>query len=325
MSKKNADPIYQLKVSLLSADPPVWRRLIVPAAMTLENLHTVLQIALGWTDSHLHMFEACGRLYGVPHPDDRKHVCNEALTRLDEVLGKPKDAMTYDYDFGDMWHHKLVLEKILPNTPEGILLPQCLAGARACPLEDCGGANGYDQLLEAISDPAHPDHEDLLEWAGEFDPEHFNPDEVNKVFSVVFFGSRPAFPSNILRLPGSITDSDQASAPMINRSVLIVRPRQPFLDWAAGLNGSDRVPDVHGEQTIYLIPLYATEEHAWEIVKYVYPEVFENELWAWHTNESAWPQRRSLATFKKWFSVEFHSVVVDLGDDEITDVSLSPS
>lgn len=106
---------------------------------------------------------------------------------------------------------------------------------------------------------------------------------------------------------------------MINRGVVIVRPKQPFLDWAAGLDDSELLPDVDGEQTVYLVPEFATPEDANSLVELLYPAFFENELYTWFTDESAWPERRDLETFREWFSIEFHSVVEDLCDYEIID------
>jgi len=106
---------------------------------------------------------------------------------------------------------------------------------------------------------------------------------------------------------------------MLNRGVVIVRPRQPFLDWAAGLDDSGLVPDPNGEQTVYLIPGYEDDEGAWEILAILHPAIFENELYGWHTDEAAWPQERDFAMFKKWFAVELHSVVEDLCDFGIVD------
>jgi hypothetical protein len=106
---------------------------------------------------------------------------------------------------------------------------------------------------------------------------------------------------------------------MLNRGVVIVRPRQPYLDWAAGLDDSGTVPDPKGEQTVYLIPDYEDDDGAREILESVYPEIFENELYGWHTDEAAWPRGRDFAMFKEWFAVELHSVVEDLCDFEIVD------
>jgi len=106
---------------------------------------------------------------------------------------------------------------------------------------------------------------------------------------------------------------------MLNRGVVIVRPKQPYLDWAAGLDDSGIVPDPNDEQTVYLIPSYDNDEEALEILENVHPAIFDNELYGWHTDEAAWPQGRDLAMFKAWFEIELHSVVEDLCDYEIVD------
>ena len=106
---------------------------------------------------------------------------------------------------------------------------------------------------------------------------------------------------------------------MLNRGVVIVRPKQPYLDWAAGLDDSEILPDPNGEQTAYLIPSFDDDESAWEILERAHAMIFENELHGWHTDEAAWPQGRDLAMFKAWFTIELHSVVEDLCDYEIID------
>ncbi len=106
---------------------------------------------------------------------------------------------------------------------------------------------------------------------------------------------------------------------MINRAVLIVRPKQPFLDWAAGLDDSGLLPNVEGEQTVYLIPAFETRDEEDSVIEQIYLEVFENELHGWHTDETAWPVNRDLATFREWFTIEHHTVVEDLCGYEIVD------
>jgi hypothetical protein len=81
---------------------------------------------------------------------------------------------------GDSWDHEILIEKILPAIP-GTDYPVCIKGTRACPPEDCGGAWGYAEFLEAIQTPSHPEHKSMLEWIGsEFDPEAFDLTEVNE-------------------------------------------------------------------------------------------------------------------------------------------------
>ena len=109
---------------------------------------------------------------------------------------------------------------------------------------------------------------------------------------------------------------------MLNRSVLIVRPRQPFIDWAAGLEGDAALPTVEDEQTVYLIPAYEDEDEAEAVLEAVWEDVFEKELWSWHTAEAGWPKQRTLDLFKQWFDIERHSVVEDVCGDEIVDDGL---
>jgi len=173
--------VYQLKVTLKGSKPPIWRRIQVPGDVTLYKLHKVLQVAMGWTDSHLHQFIAHGRYYGEPDPDFADmDVVNERRVKLSQVADREKAKFIYEYDFGDDWLHEILVEKILP--PEaGASYPACLAGKRSAPPEDCGGIWGYEEFLGAIGDPKHPEHEEMLEWVGgEFDPEAFDLAAVNR-------------------------------------------------------------------------------------------------------------------------------------------------
>jgi hypothetical protein len=185
--KKQPEAIYQLKVTLAGSKPPIWRRLLVPADMTLGTLHVVLQVAMGWTNSHLHDFDIDSVTYGEPNPEDRAMgltpTRNERTVRLSRVLGYVGSRGTYTYDFGDGWEHKLLVEKILPPVP-GYPYPACIAGKRNCPPEDCGGVGGYENLLEILADPDHEDHEEQLEWVGgRFDPEAFDIIGINEVLA----------------------------------------------------------------------------------------------------------------------------------------------
>lgn len=106
---------------------------------------------------------------------------------------------------------------------------------------------------------------------------------------------------------------------MLNRAALIVRPKQPYLDWAAALEEDGVHPDPAGEQTVYLIPEPEDDADAERILQEVYPHVFENELDGWWTDEDAWPAQRTFEVFSEWFSVEIHTIIVDLVDDELRD------
>lgn len=179
MTAQTLRSIYQLKVALKGARPPIWRRLQIASSDNLEDLHIALQIVMGWTNDHLHEFSMGRVRYGIPDEDFPSDILDEADYRLAQVLRKEKDTLNYDYDFGDGWVHTVVLEKILPFSTDAVL-PVCLKGSRACPPEDIGGVGGYEMFLETISDPSHPEYEEMLEWiGGDFDPEHFDLAEVN--------------------------------------------------------------------------------------------------------------------------------------------------
>jgi hypothetical protein len=180
MSNSSRTSIYQLKVTLKHSKPPIWRRLQVDGSTGLDHLHDILQAAMGWTNSHLHQFVAKGRYYGVPEPDWGLDVENEEMVRLCDIAPAEKSKFVYEYDSGDSWEHEILVEKIIPTT-EILRHAVCITGKRACPPEDCGGVWGYEHLLEALKDPNHPDHGDLLDWVGvELDPEEFEVDEVNE-------------------------------------------------------------------------------------------------------------------------------------------------
>jgi hypothetical protein len=179
--------IYQIKVTLLDTDPPIWRRLLVPADLTLEQLHYVLQLAMGWEDCHMHEFRIGQQRFGTPDPMEKafggSRTASERTARLSNVLGRAGIKAVYTYDFGDSRDHRIVVEKRL--APElGRAYPACLAGERHAPPEDCGGIPGFYKLLEAIRDPEHEEHEELLDWVGGgFDPEAFSVEEVNRRFA----------------------------------------------------------------------------------------------------------------------------------------------
>ncbi|MCU0222766.1 MAG: plasmid pRiA4b ORF-3 family protein [Acidobacteria bacterium] len=180
-----ADEILQLRVQLDRVRPAVWRRIQLPATCTFWDLHVAIQDAMGWTDSHLHVFEAEGpggtvRRIGIP--DGLAGLSGETEPAWDvsvaSVLSRRRPELTYWYDFGDDWFHTVRLEKGLPREP-GARYPRCLAGARACPPEDCGGPIGYGELLAVLRDRYHPEHGELTDWlGGAFDPAAFDPAQV---------------------------------------------------------------------------------------------------------------------------------------------------
>jgi len=180
---------FRLKVMLRGVRPPVWRRLVVPASMTLAELHSVLQTAMGWSGGHLHAFDVDGVLYGDVEDVDGP-VGNELRVRLSSVACAVS-RFRYEYDFGDGWEHDVVIEKALTTS---VRSPLCVAGRRACPPEDCGGRWGYGHLLEVLADPADEEHAALAEWVGGvFDPEEFDVDATSDLLMMVdhTVGGRP--------------------------------------------------------------------------------------------------------------------------------------
>jgi hypothetical protein len=154
---------------------------MVYSDITLYALHEILQVVMGWTDSHLHQYRVRDSYYGKPDDGIGMRRQNEKKVRLNEVLRKPKDRMVYEYDFGDGWEHDVVLEKV--DVPQaGKKYPFVLKGKRACPPEDVGGVWGYYHFFEVMGNPDHLEHEDMAEWCEGFDPDEFDINEINCYF-----------------------------------------------------------------------------------------------------------------------------------------------
>lgn len=170
---------YVLKVTLKDTKPPIWRRLVVGGDLTLANLHSIIQAAMGWRDSHLHDFRINNRVYGEPSSDDWEPMIDESGVHLHQVLTREKQKCSYTYDFGDDWRHEILVEKLIPAA-ELPPQPKCLTGKRACPPEDVGGIPGFYGFVEAMTNPSHPEHEDYKEWYPKtFDPEACDIEAIN--------------------------------------------------------------------------------------------------------------------------------------------------
>ncbi len=174
----------QGKVTLRDSHPAIWRRLQVGDNVLLPQLHGILQLAMGWTNSHLHSFQVGKQTFAEPSPDDFFPVVDYRTVRLSQIAPKVKDHFVYLYDFGDRWEHDIVVERIFPPEKD-VDYPRCLDGRRACPPEDVGGVWGYADFVKAIRNPRHPEHDEMLAWAGgQFDPEKFDLNAVNGMLSV---------------------------------------------------------------------------------------------------------------------------------------------
>ncbi len=186
MTRKRTSNTYQLKIILKNTSPPIWRRILVPSDIKLDQFSAVLQVAMGWDGGHMHSFDSGGIEYGDPGfggDSDDLYLENECKKRLSQLLTNPKDKLTYTYDFGDNWQHTVLLEKIIA-VDSAMTHAVCVSGKRACPPDDCGGVWGYQELIEIMADPDHPEYETMKEWLGDdLDPEEFDVGSINEVFS----------------------------------------------------------------------------------------------------------------------------------------------
>lgn len=171
--------VFQLKVTLRGSKPPIWRRLQVTSDTSLDDLHEILQVVMGWDNYHLYQFVIEEINYS--RPDFELETDDAEAVTLSQVVSEENQRFAYEYDFGDFWEHDVLVEKILPLEP-GQQYPLCLAGKRACPPEDCGGVWGYADLLDILQDPNHPEYEEMMVWlSGKFDLDAINQMLWNRV------------------------------------------------------------------------------------------------------------------------------------------------
>ncbi|MFO8030584.1 MAG: plasmid pRiA4b ORF-3 family protein [Cyclonatronaceae bacterium] len=180
------DHFLQLKISLENTKPTIWRRIEIPCTFTFWDLHVAIQDAMGWTDSHLHQFEVADPLtghplfLGVPHEEniDPERTIPEWEVRVASYLTLAHRTLTYEYDFGDGWVHKITLEAI-SKREKGVTYPRCSGGRRACPPEDCGGPQIFGEMLDLLENGTPSEKKEMMEQLGPyFSPERFSPSEV---------------------------------------------------------------------------------------------------------------------------------------------------
>lgn len=170
---------YLLKIQLLDIEPKIWRSFIVPGTITLDRLHDVIQIVMGWTDSHLHAFTIGKKRY-TEYPEYRDDGLPCGKYRLGDLIKQKGRIFLYEYDFGDCWNHQITVENSRYFAPESGAELECLEGERACPPEDVGGVPGYFEFCTALKIPNHEDHERYMEWSGgDYDSEAFDVHAVN--------------------------------------------------------------------------------------------------------------------------------------------------
>lgn len=173
--------VFQLRIKLKDVEPEIWRRLLVHSDIALGQLHFVLNEAMGWTCSHLHSFALSDRTFGDPEldEDDELEFEDEHQITLESLVSEGQ-VLRYDYDFGDGWKHEVRVETCFP-CDERLSYPLCIAGARACPPEDCGGLPGFESLLRSLANPNAPDHDEVVTWVGGyFDPDGFDLNRTNQ-------------------------------------------------------------------------------------------------------------------------------------------------
>lgn len=127
---------------LRGISPMIWRRILLRSDQTIADLHYSIQIAMGWSDSHLHRFHIHGKDYGVAHDGGIGFDDNPEKVHLADFGFRLRERFGYEYDFYDLWEHDVRLEKVLPWN-SGLIYPACTGGQRQAPLEDCGGARIY--------------------------------------------------------------------------------------------------------------------------------------------------------------------------------------
>jgi hypothetical protein len=174
--------IIEVKIVLNETNPPIWRRLLIPATITFFDLHHIFQIGMGWTNSHLFEFKVGD--YTIGYIDDQfeesEGIADANEVTLETLLMKEGTQFSYLYDFGDHWQHTVIVEKLLKKE-EGKIYPICREGSLRSPPEDCGSIPGFYNLLEILKDKKHPEYKETKTWLGRgYDPEKFDLEKVNK-------------------------------------------------------------------------------------------------------------------------------------------------
>ena len=170
--------ILKLRIKIPDIKPGIWREILIKNDITFKVLHEIIQLSFGWTNSHLYNFDVNGILFSMP---DKEFENNDldVKNKITEFLIEKGQKAFYTYDFGDNWEHEIKIVDVLKKE-KGIRYPKCLDGRRNGPPEDCGGIPGYEDVIDALTGKDKSEHEDLLEWLGNYDPEKFDIDKINK-------------------------------------------------------------------------------------------------------------------------------------------------
>ena len=201
-----ATSIVRLKIKLDDVKPLVMRRITVRFGIRLDRLHTIVQAAMGWSNSHLWEFRAGGTGWGPSDPDagfgDGPLDARKAtlLRVLNDVGGK---TIKYLYDFGDGWEHTIKIEKIFPDVPS-LDQPFLIEASGRCPPEDIGGPRGYMAFVAAIADPKDSRHAEFVErYGADFDPQSVNTKRLEADLRAIAERSRSKVPTKSRRSENS--------------------------------------------------------------------------------------------------------------------------
>ena len=180
--------VCQFRISLDDVKPSVWRRILVPSSYSFWDLHVAVQDAMGWADYHLHIFRVKDPItdkkveIGLPDKDDLRFgwkILPDHKEKILKYFTEKNPTASYEYDFGDGWLHSIRFEGLIPASSRK-KYPECTAGKKACPPEDCGGPQGYYNMLKILKDPGHEDYEMMMDWTGGgFNPDYFDPEDVD--------------------------------------------------------------------------------------------------------------------------------------------------
>ena len=189
------EQFYLLEIQPLDIEPVIWRRFTVPTSITLDRLHDVIQIVMGWTDSHLHKFTIGNKRYSE-YPESKEDGLFFGRYRPGDLIKQKGRTFRYRYDFGDSWEHELVLEESRYFYPEMGTELTCLEGEGACPPEDVGGVPGYFEFCNALKEPSHEEHESYMEWpGGDYDSKRFDFESINWELMKYISWSRAGLPA----------------------------------------------------------------------------------------------------------------------------------
>ena len=172
------DQIFKLRISLEGPEPLVWRQVLVPGIFTLEALHSVFQLVMGWQMKHLYDFEITGQRYS--EPDEFNDIPTKSVASSLTAALNGEKSFAYNYDFGDGWRHLVQVEDVVSREDE-FNYPICVGGENACPPEDCGGFPGFEELKQKLDNKKDPEHKEMLRWVGGyFDPKTFDANRINR-------------------------------------------------------------------------------------------------------------------------------------------------